>query len=56
VRSTSSTSRDGSRNGSGRSSTALMTVKMAVFAPMPSASVRMATAENAGRDSSTRTA
>src|SRR6267143_1814627 len=34
--------------GSGRSRTALTMLKMAVFAPMPSARVRIATAENAG--------
>ena len=37
---------DESRKGSGRSRTALTTVKMAVFAPMPSARVMMAIAEN----------
>jgi CheY-like chemotaxis protein len=38
--------RSGSRKGSGRSSTALTTLKMAVFAPMPSANVRMTTPVN----------
>jgi hypothetical protein len=42
------TSRDGSRYGSGRSSTALTTEKIAVFAPMPSASVSTATAVKPG--------
>jgi len=35
-----------SRKGSGRSSTPLTTLKMAVFAPIPSARVRTATAVN----------
>jgi hypothetical protein len=39
-----STSRSGSAYGSGRSSTALTTLKMAVQAPMPSAIVTIATA------------
>src|SRR5436190_9842579 len=42
------TIRPGSANGSGLSSAALTTLKMAVLAPMPSASVRTATAENPG--------
>src|SRR6266513_5015913 len=42
------TSRSGSRYGSGRSNTALTTLKMAVFAPMPSASVSTATAVKPG--------
>src|SRR5437660_4501415 len=37
------TSHPGSLNGGGRSSTALTTLKIAVFAPMPSASVSTAT-------------
>jgi hypothetical protein len=41
-------SRFGSWNGAGRSSTALMTLKIAVFAPMPSASVSTATAVKPG--------
>jgi hypothetical protein len=40
------TSCDGSLKGSGRSSTAFTTLKIAVFAPMPSASVAMAVAVN----------
>ena len=36
--------RSGSANGSGLSNTVLTTLKMAVFAPMPSARVRMAMA------------
>ena len=39
------TNRLGSRYGSGRKTTVSTTVKMAVFAPMPSASVTIATAE-----------
>src|SRR5437016_6108390 len=42
------TSRSGSRYGRGRSSTALTTLKIAVFAPMPSASVSTATAVKPG--------
>ena len=42
------TSRPGSLNGGGRSSTALTTLKIAAFAPMPSASVSTATAVNPG--------
>src|SRR5438034_11846465 len=42
------TSRSGSRYGSGRSNTALTTLKMAVFATMPSASVSTATAVKPG--------
>src|SRR6266516_2959447 len=41
-------SRSGSGNESGRSKTALTTLKMAVFAPMPSASVSTATAVKLG--------
>ena len=37
-----------SRKASGRRRAALTTVKMAVFAPMPSARVMMAIAENEG--------
>src|SRR5438477_10025059 len=40
--------RSASGYGSGRSRTALTMLKIAVFAPMPSARVAMATAENAG--------
>src|SRR6266436_2453459 len=40
--------RSASGYGSGRSNTALTMLKIAVFAPMPSASVTIATAENAG--------
>src|SRR4030081_1257500 len=47
-RSHTTTSRSGSLNGNGRSSTALTTLKIAVFAPMPSASVMTATAVNPG--------
>jgi hypothetical protein len=39
VRSHSDTSRSGSRYGSGLSNTALTTLKIAVFAPIPNASV-----------------
>jgi hypothetical protein len=42
------TSRVGSWYGSGRRTTALMTLKIAVFTPMPTASVRIATAANPG--------
>ena len=42
--------------GRGRSSTALTTVKMAVLAPIPSASVSTATAVNPGLFSIVRTA
>src|SRR3989454_12001952 len=42
------TSRPGSLNGSGRRRTALTTLKIAVFAPMPSASVSTATAVKPG--------
>src|SRR5438034_2680088 len=41
-------SRSGSGNESGRNKTALTTLKMAVFAPMPSASVSTATAVKPG--------
>src|SRR5438445_755569 len=50
------TTRDSSRNGKGRSSTALTTLKMAVFAAMPSAIVVIAMAENPGVFSNVRTA
>ena len=40
---------DGSAYGSGRNSTPLTTLKMAVFAPIPSARVRTAMALKAGR-------
>jgi hypothetical protein len=42
------TTRLGSRNGSGRSRTALTTLKIAVLAPMPRAKVRMAMRLNVG--------
>jgi hypothetical protein len=42
------TSCSGFGNGSGRSSTASTTLKMAVFAPMPKASVKTTTAVNPG--------
>ena len=48
------TSRSGAGNGSGRSRTALTTEKMAVLAPMPSASATMATAANPGAFHSAR--
>ena len=41
--SVTATRRSGWGNGNGRSRTALMTLNIAVFAPMPSASVMMAT-------------
>src|SRR5881296_1898923 len=50
------TSRPGSLNGGGRSSTALITLKTAVLAPMPSASVSTATAVKPGFFSSWRKA
>ena len=50
------TSRSGSFTGSVRSITALIRVKMAAFAPMPSASDSTATAENPGFRRSVRTA
>ena len=50
------TSRPGSFTGSVRSVTALMRLKMATFAPMPSASSSTATAENPGFRRSVRTA
>ncbi len=40
--------RSGSLSGNGRNNTALTTLKIAVFAPMPSASVATAIAVNAG--------
>jgi len=42
------TARPGSLQGSGRRRTVLTTLKMAAFAPMPRASVRVAMAANAG--------
>ena len=42
------TNRSGSEYGSGCKSTPLTTLKIAVFAPMPSASVRIATAVKPG--------
>jgi YD repeat-containing protein len=48
--------RSGSRNGSGRSRVASTTVKIAVVAPTPRASVRIATALNAGWRRSRRVA
>src|SRR5262249_12187402 len=48
--------RSASGYGSGRSRTALTMLKMAVFAPIPSARVMIATAENAGFLISWRTA
>src|SRR4029078_7342494 len=50
------TRRSGWANGRGRSSTALMTEKMAVFAPIPSPRVRIATAANPGLRRSVRSA
>src|SRR5215831_14880205 len=50
------TSRSLFGNGSGRSSTALITVKMAAFDPMPRASVRAAAIANAGRFRNVRAA
>src|SRR5437667_8017502 len=50
------TSRPGSLNGGGRSSTALTMLKIAAFAPMPSASVSTATAVKPGFFSSWRKA
>src|SRR5262245_35976788 len=50
------TSRSGSANGSGRSRTACTRLKIALFAPMPRASARIATAEIAGRALSERKA
>ena len=51
LRSPTVTSRSGSAYGSGRSSTASTTVKIAVLAPMPSASVRSAASGEARRAS-----
>ncbi len=48
------TRRSGSLTGRDRSSTAFITLKTAVFAPMPSASVRIAVAANPGLCSSDR--
>ena len=48
------TSWSGSSNGSGFSSTPRMTLKIAVFAPMPSASVSTATDVKSGARSSRR--
>ena len=42
------TSRSGSRNGNGRSSTAFTTLNIAVHTPMPSARVSTATAAKPG--------
>ena len=56
LRAATSTSDDACRTGSGRSWMALMNVKMAVLAPMPSASERMAAKVNAGDFRSVRTA
>jgi hypothetical protein len=42
------TRRSGSANGSGRSATPLITLKIALVAPMPTASVRTATIVNPG--------
>ena len=55
-RSPMSTSRSGSAYGSGRSSTAFRTLKIAVLAPIPSASVSSATAVKPGARSSRRAA
>ena len=52
----STVSRPASLYGSGRSSTAFTTLKMAVLAPMPSASASTATAVNPGFLASTRPA
>jgi hypothetical protein len=43
------TTRSASRYGSGRSNTALMTLNIAVFAPMPKASVKTTISVNPGR-------
>ena len=48
--------RSGSLRASGRNNTALTTLKIAVFAPMPSASVTTAIAANTGRFNSPRSA
>ncbi len=48
VRSVKMTTWSGSRNGSGRSSVASTSAKMALLAPMPSASVSAATKVKAG--------
>src|SRR5215471_12600604 len=53
---TSCTSDDGSGYVSGLSKTVLMTEKIAVFAPIPTAITRMATTVNAGAFISDRTA
>jgi hypothetical protein len=50
------TRRSASVYGSGRSSTALTTLKMAVLAPMPRARVRTATIANPGARTSVRVA
>ena len=50
------TRRSGSSNGSARNSTALTTLKMAAFAPIPSASVMRAMRVKAGRRASARSA
>ena len=54
LRHTNCTRRSGSGYGSGRSMTALTTLKMAALAPMPSASVRSAAVVNAGVRTSVR--
>jgi hypothetical protein len=54
IASWTSASRSGSGKGSGRSRTALTTLKMAVVAPMPSASVTAATAVKPGERRSRR--
>src|SRR5207302_3797525 len=50
------TTRSGCAYGSGRSSTAFTTLKIAVVAPMPRASVRIAAAANPGAPRNVRTA
>ncbi len=50
------TRRSGFGNGSGSSSRARTTLKIAVLAPIPSASVMIATAVNPGRAVNTRNA
>ena len=50
------TSRDGSANGSGRRRMPRTTLKIAVFAPMPIASVNAATSVKPGERRSVRTA
>ena len=48
LRSATQYNRSGSANGSGRSITALTTLKMAVLAPMPSATVSTTARVNSG--------